>query len=37
MGWPPEASILMTCIAIPVANYLLMARAVFVDANTSSP
>ena len=35
LGWPPIASILITCTAIPAANYLLMARAVFVDADLS--
>jgi putative flippase GtrA len=36
LGWSPGASILITCIAIPAANYLLMARAVFVNADFSS-
>ncbi|MBN9553158.1 MAG: GtrA family protein [Alphaproteobacteria bacterium] len=29
LGWPPSASILITCIAIPLVNYMLMARVVF--------
>jgi putative flippase GtrA len=34
-NWPPVASILVTCIAIPLANYVLMARIVFTGADLS--
>lgn len=36
LGWPSAVSILATCIVIPAANYLLMARMVFVDAGMPS-
>jgi putative flippase GtrA len=35
LHWPPVASILLTCIAIPLANYVLMARVVFTGADLS--
>jgi putative flippase GtrA len=33
LGWSPAASILLTCVAIPLANYVLMARVVFTGAD----